>query len=927
MRARLFRALLALLPSEFRARFRDELLETAATLDRARPVRLVDAPLVLFDAAATVITIRRELRLEARPVERRSRRSLMDSLLQDVRFAARGLRRDIWFTAFVVAALTLGIGANAAMFGIVDRLLLSGPPHIQDPDRVVRFYLTAQPDGMRAFTTSGFGHVSYDLAQKNAKSFDRVASYTVNTVVVGTGAEAHAAQGGYASETLFPLLGVQPLVGRFFNEDENRPDGAARVAVLGYAAWQRWFGGSRDVIGRDLTIGSAPYSIIGVAPRGFTGPQFGPVDVWLPINLRGPTVQKGWQTSWNAQWLKIVGRLKPGVTFAQATEELTAIHQRGYTGTEPYVAKGRMTVALISANDAGVEAPEVTVVRWLSGVALIVLLIACANVANLLLARGLRQSREVALRAALGAGRSRLVRLLLVESLLLACAGAAGGLIVAYGLGGLARAVIFSWVDWTTSPVDGRVFAASGLLAIAVGVIVGLLPAWRATHVNLTDALKQGVREGGGQRSRMRHALTIAQAALCVVLLVGAGLFVRSLWNVRTLALGIDPDRVIVVEVNRAPLGQLSDPAAVAAERARRRQAALDALVRVRQIPGVEHASLAIGTPFGNLFSVEVKIPGLNEVPRLKTGGPSLSAVGDDYFATVGTPILRGRAFGPADRAGSEAVAIVSETMAKTVWPGQDALGQCIFVGTDAKACARVVGIAGDTRRSELREPPIMHFYIPFGQEVGFGGTVLLARSTDASPALGPAIKRALVEYDASIRFVSLTTIQEAVDPQVKPWRIGATVFSLSGVLALLVAAIGIYSVMSYLVADRTHEIGVRLALGARRGDVARLILRGSLGMAAIGIAAGSVVALAASRFIAPMLFDESPRDPVVYGIVAGVLLLVAVSGGDHAHASSEPDRSARGAAGRVTRRTTGTIGTTGTTGPRNALARVSFSS
>ncbi|HKV98720.1 MAG TPA: ABC transporter permease [Vicinamibacterales bacterium] len=880
MRTRLFRALLALLPREFRARFSDELLDTAAALDRARPVNLAEAPGVIVDAATTVVAIRREMRLEARPVERRSARNVMNSLQQDVRFAVRGLRRDVWFTMFVVAALTLGIGANAAMFGIVDRLLVSGPPHIQDSSRVVRFYLTSQPDGMRSFTTSSFGHVSYDLAQRNAKSFDGVASYAVNTVVVGSGADAHAAQGGYASETLFPLLGVTPQIGRFFKEDENRPDAAAHVAVLGYAAWQRWFGGRPDAIGRNVTIGSVPYAIVGVAPRGFTGPQFGPVDVWLPINLRGPTVQKGWQTSWNAQWLEIVGRLAPGVTFARASEELTAIHQRAYTGTEPYIARGRMTVAAISANDAGVEAPELTVVRWLSGVALIVLLIACANVANLLLARGLRRSREVALRAALGAGRSRLVRLLLVESLLLACAGAAGGLIVAYGLGGLARTVIFSWVDWTTSPVDARVFAASGVLAIAVGVVVGLLPAWRATRVSLTDALKQGVREGGGQRSRMRHALTIAQAALCVVLLVGAGLFVRSLWNVRTLALGVDPDRVVVVEVSRSPLGRIQDPAALAAERERRAQAAADGLARVRQIPSVEHASLAVGTPFGNRFTVEVAVPGLATVPRLKTGGPSVSAVGADYFATVGTPILRGRAFAPEDHAGTEAVAIVSDTMAKTVWPGEDPIGKCFFVGKGATTCARVVGIAGDTHRSQLREPPVMHYYIPIGQEVGFGGTVLLVRSSGTNPALGPAIKSALVEYDASIRFISLTTIQEAVDPQVKPWRIGATVFSLSGILALLVAAIGIYSVMSYLVADRTHEIGVRLALGARRGDVARLILRGSLGMAAIGVAAGSLIALGASRFVEPLLFDESPRDPVVYGIVAGVLLLVALAAG-----------------------------------------------
>ena len=881
MRSRLFRALFVLLPREFRARFRDELLETAATLDRTRPVRLVEAPIVFVDAATTVLAIRREMRLEARPVERQARRSVMDSLLQDVRFAARGLRRDVWFAAFVVAALTLGIGANAAMFGIVDRLLLTGPPHIQNPDGVVRFYLTSQPDGMRAFTTSGFGHVSYALAQTQATSFDRVADYAVNTVVIGDGADARAAQGGYASATLFPLLGVQPILGRFYGEDENRPDSAARVAVLGYAAWQRWFGGSRDVIGRDLTIGNQPYSIIGVAPSGFTGPQFGPVDMWLPINLLGPRVQRGWQTSWNAQWLKIIGRLKPGVTFTQASDELTMIHQRAYTGSEPYVAKGRMTVAPISANDAGVEAPEVTVVRWLSGVALIVLLIACANVANLLLARGLRRSREVALRAALGAGRSRLVRLLLIESLLLASAGAIGGLAVAYGLGGVARTVIFSWVDWTTSPVDARVFLASAVLAVGVGLLVGLLPAWRATRVNLTDALKQGVRDGGGQRSRLRHGLTVAQAALSVVLLVGAGLFVRSLWNVRTMALGIDPDRVMVVEVSRSPLGQIQDPAALAAERQRRALAVRDALTRVRLIPGVEHASLAVGTPFGNRFTVEVAVPGLATVPRLKTGGPSVSAVSDDYFATVGTPIVRGRAFGPEDHAGTEAVAIVSDTMAKTVWPDQDAIGKCLFVGKDAKACARVVGIAGDTRRSRLQEPPVMHYYIPLGQEGAmFGGTVLLARTVGARATVAPAVKRVLVESDASIRYVSITTIQEAVDPQIKPWTIGAAVFSLSGLLALVVAAIGIYSVMSYLVADRTHEIGVRLALGARRGDVARLILRGSLGMAALGVAGGSLVALAASRFIEPLLFNESAHDPAVYAGVALVLLLVALAAG-----------------------------------------------
>jgi predicted permease len=881
MRARIFGALLALFPRAFCARFGDELLDTARALDRTTPLGLLQAPRVTVDAVRTLITVRREMRFEMRAPAATSRRGVMESVRQDVRFAWRGLLRDRWFTAFVLAALTLGIGANAAMFGIVDRLLLSGPPHIQDPDRVVRLYLTVIPEGTRQVTTPGFGNVTYDIARREARSFGSVATYSVTDVVMGLGADARMVRGGFASETLFPLLGVRPTLGRFFGEDENLPDSAERVAVLGYGMWVGSFGGASDVLGRTITIGAQPYTIVGVAPQGFTGPQFGPVDVWLPMNLRGPLVTTNWRTAWNAQWLTIVGRLAPGVTPAQASDEITAILQRNYSGTEPYVAHGRYTVAALSANDAGVEAPEVTVVRWLSGVALIVLLIACANVANLLLARGMRRSREVALRAALGAGRSRLVRLLLIESLLLSCAGAAGGLIVAYATGGLARRAIFSWVDWSTSPVDARVLAASAVLAIATGLVVGLLPAWRATHVNLTDALKRGTREGGGQRSRLRHALTIVQAALSVVLLVGAGLFVRSLWNLQNMPLGFDADRVLLADVSRAPLSQFPGPNAQNAERARRGAFALDAVDLVRRVPGVERASLAVGTPFGNRFTVNLRVPGVETLPSLGSGGPSVSAVAPDYFATVGTRILRGRAFGPEDRAGSEPVAIISDTMARAIWPGQDPIGQCIIAGDSAAPpCARIVGIAEDTRLSALVEPPVMHYYVPFGQEQGFGGTILLVRSSGDRQTVGADIRRALVGLDSTIRFVRVTTIQDAIDPQTKPWRVGATVFSLSGLLALIVAAIGIYSVMSYLVADRTHEIGVRMALGARGSDVARLILRGSVAMASIGVAGGTLIAVAASRYIEPLLFGVSARDPLVYGPVAGVLLVVALLAG-----------------------------------------------
>jgi len=878
MRTRLYQTLLRFLPRQFRATLGDALLETAAELDRRQPARVWQLPSILVDALVTLVIIRREMRAEARVQGAAPGSTMMNGLGQDVRFAARGLRRDRWFTLFVVATLTLGIGANAAMFGIVDRLLVSGPSHIKDPARVARLYLTVRPDDRQSFTGDGFGYVSYDLLRQGSRSFDQLATYAVNDVVAGEGVEARLVSGGFASAALFPMLGVTPVRGRFFSEDEDNPQGAAHVAVLGYGAWQGWFAGADDALGARVTIGGESYEIVGVAPRGFTGPQFGPVDVWMPMSLRGPRTTKNWQTSWNVQWLQIVGRLAPGVTATQASDEATALLQRGYAGGEASVAHGRYSLRPISANQRGVEAPEVTVVRWLAGVAFIVLIIACANIANLLLARGIRRSREVALRAALGAGRGRLVRLLLAESLMLSLAGGVGGVAMAYLVGGLARRMIFSWVDWSQSPIDLRLLGASALLALGTGAFVGLLPAWRTSDVSLVDALKHGVREGGGPARRLRHSLTIVQAALSMLLLVGAGLFIRSLWNVRTMPLGFDPS-VMIASVSRSPVP--SAPDAAAAERARRAAATLEGIEQLRRIPGVAGVSAAVGTPFGNRFTVKITVPGLATLPAIATGAPSVSAVGADYFATVGTRILRGRAFDAGDHAGTEPVAVISDTMAKTFWPGRDPIGQCVISGDQPNPpCARIVGIAEDAHRDALREPPVMQYYIPFGQEVGFGGTVVLVRTTNDEAGLAASIRRVLVEHDPSIRFVQIGTIQDAIDPQTKPWRIGAAVFALSGVLALVVAAIGIYSVMAYLVAERRREIGVRLALGARGADVARLILGGSVAMAGVGIAAGSLVAALAARFVEPLLFNESARDPLVYLGVATVLLLVAIVAG-----------------------------------------------
>ena len=874
---RLYRLLLALLPREFRERFGAEMLDTAKAIDAQRPRSPRQAARAVSDAIRTPIALRAELRADAR-LEARLRQVPMESLLRDVRLAARGLRREPAFTLFVAVTLALGLGANAAMFGIADRMLLRGPAHVRDADRVVRLYFTEQPRGMNVFTTDGFGHVTYDVVRRGTTSFEHVATYAINDIVVGQGADARQVRAGYTSAGFFELLGVRPERGRFFSEQENAPNAAVRVAVISHSAWGQWFSGRDDVPGRTVTLGDEPFEIIGVTPPGFTGAELGRVDVWIPGNLLAARTGPDWATTWNAQWLKIIVRLKPGVTIDQAALDATAAHRRAYTGADTSTAEGRLTVASLRANHAGSEATEVRVLRWLTGVAALVLLIACANIANLLLARGKRRHREVAIRAALGASRVRIVRFLLVEAVLLALAGAVLGVFVTYVIGGLARQALFTAVEWTSPPVNLRVLTASAAFALATGLLVGILPALRSTRAAGSDALRTGPREGGGQRSGLRTTLTIVQAALSVVLLIGAGLFVRSLWNARTVDLGIDAKRAMVIEVVRPSLTRVAEGPARDAERDRRRTFLLGTLDRVRALPGVDHAAVAVGLPFGNRFTVALRVPAPDSVPRAKAGGPGISAVSDGYFETVGTRILRGRAFMPDDRAGTEPVAVVSDLMARTVWPGSDAIGKCLLIGPRTPPCTRVVGVAANTYRSRLREDPVMHYYIPTGQEVGFGGAALVVRGVDPSPHLAADIRRLLTSLDSSISYVSVETIQERVEPQVRPWTLGATVFLLSGVLALVVAGIGIYSVMSYLIADRRREIGVRMALGATAADIGRLVLRGSLVMALVGIALGEAAAGLLGRFAEPLLFDTSPRDPAVFVGVAALLLAVATA-------------------------------------------------
>jgi putative ABC transport system permease protein len=793
----------------------------------------------------------------------------------DLVFGLRALRREPGFTAALLAMFALGVGVNAAMFGVVDRLLVRGPAYVREPRAVHRLQIAMLPPGMPVQYSGIFGYAPYDLLRHNTQQFSELAAYAIvpNGVVMGSGPSARRITRGEATASLFPLLDVQPLFGRFFDEVDDALDSPKSVVVIGAALWRNEFGGRHDVLGESMLLDGKPYTIVGVAPPGFTGPDLGRVDVWLPESVMAPQRTNSWTTTWNSRWLQIIGRLAPGASSTAVEAETTAMFRQAAQGQLNKTATLALRPLLFDRN--GIEPMESRVSKWLLGVSAVVLLIACANMINLTLARGIRRRRELSVRAALGADRSRLIRLLVVEALTLATVGGAVGVAVAYGFGQVMRVWLLPKVDWAAGPVDVRVLVTALGIAIAAGLVVGLLPALSSSRFDLSAALKTGAREGGGRRSRLRTGLTVAQAALSALLLAGAGLFVLSLERVRSIDLGLQPDRVVTINMSRpAPAG---DAAEIAQERGRRAAFGADVLAALQRRPDVEAVALTIGLPFSSAFGDDIHVPGVPTVPQLKGGGPFLSAVTADYFRTVGTRIIRGRAFTSADRAGSAPVAIVNESMASALWPGADPLAKCFSIG-DAPACAQVVGVAANTRHFKLQEDESLAFYIPFGQERNIGGTQVLVRPRGDAARLAADLRPVVAALDPSISFVDTSVLQDALEPQVRPWKLGAIMFSAMGVLALVVAALGIYSLLLYLVASRTHEIGIRLALGAPMTAVATMIMRSGVAVAAAGVAIGLGLALVLAPMIAPLLFETSPYDPRVFTVVATALTVIALA-------------------------------------------------
>jgi len=805
---------------------------------------------------------------------------MLEHLIQDIRYAIRTLARSPAFTLGVVLTLGLGIGANVAMFPIVDRMLFRPPPFLRDPASTHRVYLARFYRG-EEFTNGVVQYARYVDLTNGTTSFSRTATFAERDLAIGRDADVREMRVGAVSASFFEFFDAPPVLGRYFTVSEDAPPTGTAVAVLSYAFWQTRFGGHRDAIGSTLQIGPTLYTIIGVAPRGFVGlwPNQPPA-AFIPIasyanadrvNLRG----EQWWSTYHWTWASMLAQRKPGVTAAAATADLTNAYARSYAaqaaespkGTSPIeVARPRAIVASVLSERGPNESSFAKVATWISGVAVIVLLIAAANVANLLLARALKRRREIAVRLALGVSRARLLSQLVTESVLLAACGGVAALLVAEWGGAVLRAGFLPKSADLSVMADTRTVIFAGVAALLTGLLTGLAPGLQALRLNLVGDLKAGAREGSYRRSRMRVGLLVAQGALSVVLLVGAGLFVRSLYHVRVIPLGYDVDPVLLVELNMRGV-RLDSAQHVMLRR--------ELLATAQTIPEVTHTSQQMAVPFWGFWSVNLIVAGIDSVSRL--GEFDLNAVSPDYFATMGTRILRGRGISAEDISAAPRAMVVSDAMAKALWPGQDAIGQCVKVEADTMPCTYVVGVAENIKSQKLGDDPTMNYYLSAAQfHPDKGGLFVRVRGDGARSA--EAIRRRLQQLMPGSSYVTVTPLREVLAGETRSWELGATMFLAFGVLALVLAAIGLYSVMAYNVAQRSQELGVRAALGAQQKDLVRLVLNEGLKMATVGLALGVVIALAGGQWLGPLLFQESPHDPLVFGFVALLLLGVTVA-------------------------------------------------
>ena len=789
----------------------------------------------------------------------------MQTLWQDLRYGARMLRKQPGFTLIAVMTLALGIGANTGVFSLVNTVLLRPLP-IAEPERV--FEITPLREGAKIGVTS---HPVYKDYRDRNDVLEGLAAYTFAPMSLSRNGNNERLWGYLVSGNYFDLLGVRAAQGRTFTLEDDRAPGAHPVAVLSYGCWQRRYGGDPKLIGQTITVNNYSFTVVGVAPPEFNGTalMFTP-ELFVPVMMaRQIDPAANWLDERENGILLMLGRLKPQVSVAQAKAAFDALAVQ-FKREQPNDGDVRVDFAAPGLVVPYMRDPTLGLAGVLMAIVGLVLLVACTNLANLLLARATERRKEIALRLSLGATRWRLIRQLLTESLLLAAAGAVLGWLLAWWMVDAVKAVKLP-VDFPLAidlRLDGRVMLFTLMATLVTGLLFGLLPAWQATKTDLIPALKDEAAGGAPRRAWLRNALVVAQVALSLVLLAGAGLIVRSLQQVRMVGPGFDTEHTVTASVDLTLQGY--DPA-----RAREFQRQL--IARIEAQPGVRAASFTGWLPLNLDFSGSpIYAEGQ---PFTRSGDLPVIAINNvwpRYFETMGIPLLAGRDFTPQDDKEETRRVIVNETFARRFFPGQGAIGKRLSRGGPAEPFWDIIGVARDSKHGSLGEDPQPFVYFPMLRE-GAGSAALVARTNGDPQSLLNAIRHEVRQLDANLPVYDAKTMREHMRLSLFPLRAGAWVAGGFALLALLLAGLGIYGVMSYATAQRTREFGIRIALGAQARDVLRLVIRQGLVLALIGLAIGLAGALALTRLMTSVLYGISATDVVTFASVTLLLALVVL--------------------------------------------------
>ena len=778
---------------------------------------------------------------------------LVENIIRDVSYSLRILIKNYAFTVVVIATLALGIGANTAIFSFANGILLRPLPYPQS-ERLVFLDETALKRGIDSMAVSYPNFL--DWREQN-KVFEDIGVYFgANRFALSGAGEPVEVRGSYISHGLFEILRVSPQLGRTFTADEDRPDEDA-VVILGDSLWRKNFGGDPNIIGRKIMISNRPRTVVGVMPPGFKFPQVS--DMWVPVALTTKTFTR------TDHGLNSIARLKDGVSLSEAQAEMNNIAAR-IEQQNPITNEG-LGVSVTSLHDT-LTGDYRKALLILLGVVGCVLLVACVNVANLMLARATARQKEFALRAALGASRWRITRQLMVESLLLAFVGGVVGFILSiWALRLLLTAIPIQLPFWMNFGIDLRVLGFTAGITLLTGLIFGAAPALQTSRVDLNDTLKEGGRGSGGVRSRARSLLVVSEIALSLVVLVGAGLMIQSFLRLKRVNIGLNAHNVLTASISLPRTKYKEDQRATFFKQL---------LERVRSLPGVEAASATATVPLsGDGWGRSLTVEGFPVLPVGQAPMIQHTVVTPGYFRTMGIPLLSGRDFNDADAKDSPNVTIIDERLAREYWPNESPIGKRIRFGPpeDNEPWHTIVGVVGAVRHQRMQEDTRKSVYLPH-QKIPVGGLALMARTSSNPEDLAGAIRREVAQLDPDLP-VSVSTMDEVVAESIWQPRLYATLFGAFAGGALLLALIGIYGVMAFLVQTRTHEIGVRMALGATTRDVFKLIVGRGMKLTAVGVLIGVAGAIALTRLMHSLLFNTSATDPVTF-IVISLLLCSA---------------------------------------------------